>query len=309
MTYFITTGRRTFEIHEGYVLALTFLVHLACVKILKSVIEKQIQRHKQRQRKIIEIATLRGGNLTSGLEFSDDTELSNIILSCISDNERYMVKDPRIRQLVFNLVKAKVKNESLILSPNLIRFLVLNLIRTDPDQTLMGKIGNILISSKNRIRLFVRMMGTAAFGSLGALFSTLPYTALMMIIYFDTTENCGYNCSDYFEQLPKEGPVNIYEEKSTGHIFINTNDDARQIAVSIPSKASNEVAVRSDGSLKTTKQSYNKVRLKAKQVRFSDFKKTDPVLSSFSDLEEPDVPQKSCPISDDIHDAIGIRID
>lgn len=87
-------------------------------------------------------------------------------------------------------------------------FLALNLISN--DQTLIVKIGNIFASSNNRIRLFARLMGTATIGFLRSLFSTLPYDILMMVIYFDTTENYGYNCSDYFEQLPKEGPVEIY---------------------------------------------------------------------------------------------------
>ena len=139
-------------------------------------------------------------------------------------------------------------------------------------------------------------MGTVAIGFIGALVSTLPYVVLMMVLYFDTTENCGYKCSDYFEQLPKEGTVNIYGEKATKHIFIGSNDDARQIAVYVPSKDANELSANSDGSLKTTKQRFKKIRPKSKQV-------------SFSDLEEPDVPQNRCPISDDIHDVISIRID
>nr|YP_010472458.1 hypothetical protein N4L43_pgp051 [Pleurosigma intermedium]UVG42069.1 hypothetical protein [Pleurosigma intermedium] len=300
MTLFITTPKRQLEIDDASVAALMFLIAFAVGKIVKAVIEKQ----KQKRRKNIHIANPRGGDLTIGLELSDDTELAKIILSCISDNERYLAKDPRIIQIVFNLVKAKIKRESLIVTPNMMRFLALNLINN--DQTLIVKIGNILASSNNRIRLFARLMGAVTIGFLGALSSTLPYAVLMMVIYFDTTENCGYNCSDYFEQLPKEEPVNIYEEKSTGHIFIGANDDARQIAIHTPSKAANEVTVSSDGSLKTTKQRYHKVRPKAKQVSFSDFKKTDPVLSSFSDLEEPDVPQKICPISNDIHDVISI---
>ena len=299
MTLFITTPKRQLEIDDAYVAALAFLVAFAVGKIVKAVIEKQKQKQKN-------ITNPRGGNLTIGLELSDDTELTKIILSCISDNEHYIVKDPRIIQIVFNLVKARVKQESLILTPNMMRFLALKLINN--DQTLIVKLGNIIASSNNRIRLFVRLMGATAIGFLGALFSTLPYAVLMMVIYFDTTKNCGYNCSDYFEQLPKEGPVNICAEKSTGHVFIGANDDARQISIHTPSKAATEVTVSSDGSLKTTKQSYKKVRSKAKQVNFSDFKKTDPVLSSFPDLEEPHVPQKGCPISD-VHDVIGIRID
>lgn len=93
-----------------------------------------------------------GGNRTIGLELTDDTELAKILLLYISDNERYLVKDPRIIQIVFNLVKARTKLESLTLTPNMIRFLALNLISN--DQTLIVKICNILASSNNRIRLF-----------------------------------------------------------------------------------------------------------------------------------------------------------
>lgn len=299
MILFLTTHKRQLAIDDAYVAALSFLVFFAVGKIVKAVIEKQ--------KRNIHIASPRGGNISVGLELTDDTELAEVILSCINDNEHYMIKDPRIIQIVFDLVKAKIKKESLVVTPNMIRFLALSLLSN--DQTFIVKIGNILASSNNRIRLFARLMGAGVIGFLGALFSTLPYAVLIMVIYFDTTENCGYKCSDYFEELPKEGPVNIYEEKSTGHIFIGANDDARQIAVYVPSKNANEVSVNSDGSLKPTKQRFKKVRSKAKQVSFSDFKKTDPVLSSFSDLEEPDVPQNRCPISDDVHDVIGIRID
>ena len=296
MTLFITTPKRQFEIHDAYVMALSFLIAFAVGKIVKSVIEKQ-KRH---------IVNPRGGDLTIGLELSDDTELAKMILSCISDNERYLVKDPRIIQIVFNLVKAKIKQESLVLTPNMMRFLAFNL--RSNDQTLIVKIANVIASSNNRIRLFARVMGALTIGFLGALFSTIPYAVLMMIIYFDTTENCGYQCSDYFEELPKEGPVRIYDEKSTGHIVIEANGNTRQITVHTLSKVSNEVSVSSNGSVKTTKQRFKKVRPKVKEVTFDQFRKTDPVLSRFSDLEEPDVPQNICPLND-IHDVIGIRID
>ena len=78
-------------------------------------------------------------------------------------------------------------------------------------------------------------MGAVVIAFCGALATALPYAVLMMVIYFDTTADCGYKCSDYFTELPKEGPVNIYEKKkTTGHIFIGSNDDARQLAVYIP---------------------------------------------------------------------------
>ena len=83
------------------------------------------------------MANPRGGNI--GLGFSDNTELAHTILTCIADNERYLVKDPEIIKMVFDLVKAKIKNESLVLTPNMLRFLALKLINN--DQPFIVKIG------------------------------------------------------------------------------------------------------------------------------------------------------------------------
>ena len=211
------------------------------------------------------------------------------------------MKDPELTKIVFALVKAKIKKESLVLTPNMMRFLALKLINN--DQTLIVKIGNIVASSNTRARLFSRVIGSLVIGFLGALAATLPYSILMLLLYFTATENCGYKCSDYFEQLPKEGPAKIYGEESTGHLFIGGND----VEIYIPSKAADEVIVSSNRELKTTK-TYSKVRKKAKEVKFSDFKRTDPVLSSFQDLQEPEVPQKICPIND-VHDIIDVRVE
>jgi hypothetical protein len=303
MTLFITTPKRVLQINDAYIMALSFLILFFVGKIFKAVVENQ----KRKNTKNVTMANPRGGNINIGLEFSDDTELANAILACIADNERYLVKNPEITKIVFALVKAKIKKESLVLTPNLMRFVALKLINN--DQTLIVKIGNIVASSNNRARLFARVSGAAVIGFVAALFSILPYAVLMLIFYFDTTENCSYKCSDYFEQLPKEGPIEIYgkESKSTGHLLIAGNDDARQINIYIPSKAAEEVTISSNGELKTTKI-YTKVQKKAKRVNFSDFKQTDPVLSSFTDLEEPEIPQKNCPIND-VHDLINIRLE
>ena len=58
------------------------------------------------------------------------------------------------------------------------------------------------------------------------------------------------------------------------------------------------------------KQFYKRDRKKLKEVRFHDFQKNDPVLSSCKDqnLKEPYVPQANCS-SDDIREIIDIRID
>ena len=163
----------------------------------------------------------------------------------------------------------------MVLTPNMIRFLALKLSKN--DQTLLIKIGNIIVSSNNRVRLFTRVTGSAFIRFFGALVTSFPYGILMLVLYFNATENCGHKCSNYFEQLPKERPAQIYGEEATSHFFIRENDQARQIEIYIPSKASNEVTVSNNGKLRTTR-TYIKVRKKAKEVKFSDFKQIDPVL-------------------------------
>ena len=296
MTLFIQTPRQILAISDAYIMALSFLIFFAVGRIVKAVVEKQ-------KRKNVNMANPRGGNI--GLEFSDDTELAYTILTCIADNERYLLKDPEIIKIIFDLVKAKIKNESLILTPNMLRFLALKLINN--DQTLTVKIGNIIVSSNTRVRLFARVSGSAIIGFVGALFSIFPYAVLMIIFYFNITENCGYKCSNYFETLPKESHLEIYKKESTGHVFIAKNGDAKQIEIYTPSKSTDEVTSKSNGIVKRT-TTYTKSRKKAKQVNFSDFKNTDPVLSVFKDLEEPKIPQKNCPIND-VHDIVNIRED
>ena len=276
-------------------MGLSFVIYFVVGRIVKAVVEKQ----RAKTLKNLNMPNPRGGNLE--IEFSDDTELSYTILSCIAGNQRYLVKDPTLIKMVFDLVKAKIKKESVVLTPNMIRFLALKFINN--DQTLIVKIGNIIASSNNRVRLFTRVAGSAMIGLLGALVTPVPYCILMMLFYYNVTEHCAYKCSDYFEQLPNEGHLQHYGETPTGHLFIGGNDDAKQVAIYIPSQDKNEVAVSSTGELTATR-TYKRVSPRVKQVKFSDFKETDPVLSSFKDLEEPEIPQNISPINRD-----GINID
>lgn len=96
------------------------------------------------------------------VELSDDTELGNLILACIADNENYLVTNPRIKEWIFSLVKAKIKHESLVLTPTRIRLLALY--RIKEDQTLTVKIGNLVVSSSNRARFMTRMIGASRIG-------------------------------------------------------------------------------------------------------------------------------------------------
>jgi len=287
MTLFIITPRRTLEISDAYVMVLAFLISAAIGKVIRAVVKKQLQKRNKT------IPNPRGG----GLEFVSETELAYTILSCIRDSESVLVKDPRIIKLVFNIVKAKVKNQALVLTPNLMRFLALRLLSN--NDILLMKLGSLIFVADNRIRFLARAVGITVLGLVGSAFAVLPYATLLGVVYFTSTANC-YKCEDYFEYLPEEEPIQVFAEKSTGQVVIAENDAARQIEIYTPSKGSEVVTRTAEGELKRSIV-YKKSRQKAKQVNFSDFKKEDPMLAAFE--EEPKVEQKVCAL-DAIHEAI-----
>ena len=172
MTLFITTKNRLYEINDFYVMVLSFLIFFAVGKIFKAVVEKL-----KTTKKNVNLANPRGGNINFGVKVHDDEELAYTILTCIADNQRYLVKDPEITKMVFSLVKAKIENQYLVLTPNLMRLIALRLIRN--DQTLLAKFGNVIASSNNRARLVARASGSAVIGFMAALFSTFPYAILV----------------------------------------------------------------------------------------------------------------------------------
>jgi len=143
--------------------------------------------------------------------------LALTILTCVADHQRYIVKNDELRNLIFKLISSKTSNDKLLaLTPNMIRFLALKLLNN--DQSLTVKIGNILVSSSNRVRI----LGSASIGLVGAFAFLFNYDNVMAIIYFDITENCGYDCQKYFQQLPKEGPIRLYNDK--GQLAIASKD-------------------------------------------------------------------------------------
>lgn len=298
MTLFLQTPTRKICINEAYVVAVTFIIFYWVGKIIKRVIEKKLKTD------LSIIPDTRGGGFS--VEFNDEHELGMIILSCIKDNEKYMVNNNRLKQVIFSLVKEKIQNESLVLTPNMMRFIALRLI--DNDTPMVTKIGNVIVSSESRSRLIARLAGTMVFSLFGSIFSALPYVVLMTLIYFNITSDCMYHyqCQNYFDQLPKDEVVTIYGKTSNGHIAITGQDEARQVEIYTETKA--ESVIKSDScEIKTTKN-YARSRKKAKVMTFEKFKKTDPVLSAFKDQMEPQVPEKKCLVND-VHDVIAIKID
>lgn len=307
MTLFISystkRSRIVYEISDIYLMTLTFLISFAVTKILKEVIKRLTEKK-------LKLPNPRGGG--SSIQLSDDDELALTILSCIADNELYLVKSKKLKQLIFALVKGEIKNESLGLTPNLIRFLALRLL--NPDKSLIVKVGNLILLSSNRARLFFRLKGSALIGVIGALCTTLPYAILLVILYFDFSSNCGYDCSSHFEILPKESSVIIYSDDSTGHLIIGDKNQASQVQIYNPIDFKNHKSVKNVKEQtfvkedETVTREYKRSSQKYKQVDFADFKEKDPMLSQFKDLQEPEVPQVHC-LVDGIRDLIDIRIE
>lgn len=165
----------------------------------------------------------------------------------------------------------------------MIRFLALKLI--NEDQSLIVKIGNIVFSTSNRIRLMTRVM-----------------------VFFDQTQYCGYNCGAHFQHVSEKEPIiTIYAEEPAGHLAISGNDEARQVEIYNPTKADDKI-IDVTPERRVIKKEYQRSRATAKEVKFSEFRKTDPVLSQFQDLPEPEVPQKVCKLND-VHEVFDIKIE
>lgn len=175
------------------------------------------------------------------------------------------------------------------------RFLAVNVLAK--NDSLIIRVGQTIFSTDNKIRLFVRALGGVALGTLAAIVGLVPYFILLAIAYFDSTENCGRPCDNYFEKLPKQEIVKAYTKTENSNLFIAGNDEARQIQIYVP-QGKPQVVSSGEKKQSIVQQKYKPSRKWAKQVNFADFKRNDPVLSSFQNLEEPYVEQKVCPLND-----------
>ena len=282
MTLFVSMPGRKYAISDVYAMVLTFILVYSVTSISKKAIQKR------RKAKEFKLQNPRGGGTDIDIQFTNENELASVILTCIADNEQYLVKSPKLKELIFKLVRVNIQQESLVMTPNMLRFLALKFI--NEDQSRIVKIRNLVLSSNNRVRLLTRILGSGLIGFVGAVISSLPYAILLMVIYYTETENCGYDYNAYFESLPKEAPVTIYAEESAGHLAITDNPEARQVEIYIPDKVIDKVSSINEKQKICTK-SYKPSRKKAKVMKFAEFKEKDPVLSQFKDLPEPDVPK------------------
>lgn len=292
MTLFIKMTKRTFEISDLYVMALSFVLFYTVTSVVRRIIEKQRQKNRSYTRIPNPRAGATGGE---GIMLTDESELALSILSCISNDYSYVVKDPTIKKVIFGLVKEKLQNESLVITPNLVRYLATRLIKN--DRTLITQLGNIVLQSESRARFVTRVATSAIFGTVSALGVPFAYAALLSLLTFFNTEHCFIPCDEYFNQIPMEKPLDLYEKLDSGHLFIA--DENKQASIYIQSAEEVQVTLNSNAEPIVKKTfTYHKTPKKAKQVKFSDFRQIDPELSKFNsqELVEPQIPQRSCQV-------------
>lgn len=104
-----------FEISDLYIMILGFLTDFLVCEVIK----RLTKRLTEQQKPSIEIANPRGG---FSFEVSDEHQLSDIILECIADDTKYLILNEDMKKVLFELVKAKIKNESLVISDTFFSF-------------------------------------------------------------------------------------------------------------------------------------------------------------------------------------------
>lgn len=106
------------------------------------------------------------------------------------------MKDKKLTQIIFGLVKASLTEYSLIITPNMLRFVALQLLKNNENH-LHIKISNIIFESMNRGRIITRTLASTMLGIVAVTIVTIPYAILTGLVYF--------------ELLPREGPI-VMEE-------------------------------------------------------------------------------------------------
>jgi hypothetical protein len=114
-------------------------------------------------------------------------------------------------------------------------------------------------------------------------------------------------CERYFEQLPKttEQVIDVIAEDANEEMLVITASESEKVKVFTSEK--DLIKVKDEESYINRFKPSNK---RAKRVNFSDFKRTDPVLSQFPNeaLEEFEVPERKY-VQDILAEIIDVMIE
>ena len=148
-----------------------------------------------------------------------------------------------------------------------------------------------MVATSNVTVIRARVVAAVAMGVIAQVSGFFLYSILFLVVTFQETSYIPYD--KYFQYLPKtdERVIDIVVEKDTEVLMIIGDDPEKQVEIYVPEKT--PVRVKNEATKYAT--NYKKSPKKAKQMKFEDFRRNDPVLSQFSEgaLEEFDLPEKN----------------
>jgi hypothetical protein len=159
-------------------------------------ISYQITRFIIKDREKKQTLTNHGQNLRGG---SVESENREIIVSCVENGKTYLVTDQGLANVIMSIAKEKFKNNSYIISENLVRYIALKL--KSENFGFLIKVKNAIMFSDNPIRFISRISAALIIGSITAVTQMIPYAILLMILTFHNTAHCGIKCDKYFTQV------------------------------------------------------------------------------------------------------------
>jgi hypothetical protein len=199
--------------------------------------------------------------------------------------------------LIYRLAKQNFKFQSLIITQNLLRFLALKL--ATENNTMIVKFQNFLLLSDNPVRLLLLGGSALTQGTIAALTSIFPFAVFALFVTFSQTENCGFQCDKYFQEVrPQDNAtLMVYAPQSTGNLIITSENSARRVEIFIPDQGEvrqNPIMKKAKGKT-TISKDYKKVESKrSKTVTFNEFKENYPALKAFGEIGEPIIFTKFC---------------
>jgi hypothetical protein len=209
------------------------------------------------------------------------------------------VIDPDIAGLMRRMIQRGFMQHSYIISNRFARFLAIRLANHKGGLLLTTQ--NLLFFTENYARFGARVLFSAGAGIIVALTNTLltsfPYVVLMMVAAFDATANCGVRCENHFRELtPNQEPIEILVEREENNLVIASNND--EVEIFTPEPEQTNILKRESNSPRR-ERSYKSTGRRAKLVKFSEWRKTDPELQAFADKfdkseEAPYVPNRKC---------------
>ena len=246
---------------------------------------RRYERNKKKEpQKVRKFHLFSRGGSNIQLNLINDREEAVIALKYIYKYKNYLVKNPRLIYLIFQLTRYKMKNHNLIISSNMLRLISLNILSKNQDQLVIMRIGKAILLSTNKFITAIKFLEVVLIEYDKIMVATLPYVIFATLVYFNIFEIYLYNCQSYFEELEQSRKIQIFSEKPYGNVVIIDNPKSVEFYV-LSKKTLLKIANVPSGKKVEVTKSYTKVRKKAKMVEFSSFKKTDSVLKALS--EEP----------------------